>query len=85
MSGRYDGYDEVKPHLQQAAALRLRIKTDESSYAFPSVKWSAVVEGTEDAEFDFEAGHYVATCMVGQGATEEDAVADLLEQLGVTV
>lgn len=87
MEGRYDNLDEVKPHLQRAEQLKLKIKT---TFVHPPIPtrdqdWQAVVDGTEDADFDYEAGHYVPTCMVGTGGTEEDAVADLLEQLGVTV
>ncbi len=40
--------------------------------------WQAYVEGTIDGDPDSKA-------IIGTGATEEEAVADLLEQLDVTV
>ena len=87
MEGRYDSEGTVAPHLKRAEELRLKIKT---TFVHPPIPlrnqdWQAVVDGTEDADFDYEAGHYVPTCMVGAGETEDEAIADLLEQLGVTV
>lgn len=43
--------------------------------------WSAVDDDTYDVDCDQDG--YFSTCPIGRGATEEAAIADLLEQLEI--
>lgn len=53
-------------------------------YQFPPIPirtldWSAIDSNTFDADFDGE--RYVTKCPIGRGATEIDAIRDLLNQI----
>lgn len=52
-----------------------------------SMDWSAYDSDTYDASYEGEDenGHHWKSSPVGHGATEQEAIDDLLEQLGVVV
>lgn len=59
----------------------MRIKT---SFDYPSIPvrsfdWSAWDDDTYDADCDQDG--FFTTCPVGHGATEQEAIDDLLEQI----
>jgi hypothetical protein len=63
--------------------------TIKTNYDFPPIPvrhfdWSAIDSDTYDADFDYELGQYVSKCLMGHGATEAEAIADLLEQIEVS-
>jgi hypothetical protein len=43
--------------------------------------WSAIDEDTFDADYDYESGRFVTTCPIGRGATEAEAIKDLMDQI----
>lgn len=58
--------------------------TIKTSFVYPPIPirkfdWSAIDEDTYDADCD-ENG-YFSTCPAGRGATEQEAIEDLMEQL----
>jgi hypothetical protein len=40
--------------------------------------WACYDESTYDADYDYEAGHYVSFSIVGRGETEEEAVIEFV-------
>lgn len=58
------------------------IKVDHNPFAARHCRYSAVDADTYDADCDQDGFH--SSHPMGQGETYEAAVADLLEQLGVT-
>jgi hypothetical protein len=48
---------------------------------FRQFDWSAVDSDTYDADYDYELGQHVSKCPVGRGATEIEAIRDLLDQM----
>lgn len=48
-----------------------------------SMDWSAIDDNTYDASYEGEdeSGHHWKSSPVGRGATEQEAIADLLDQL----
>ncbi|MGB7023884.1 MAG: hypothetical protein WBD73_08815 [Candidatus Acidiferrales bacterium] len=43
--------------------------------------WSAIDANTYDADYDYEAGRYTSKSPHGTGASELDAINDLLDQI----
>ena len=43
--------------------------------------WSAIDSNTFDADYDCESGSFVTRCPIGRGATESEAIEDLLDQM----
>jgi hypothetical protein len=43
--------------------------------------WSAIQDGTYDADYDYEAECYVSRCPLGTGETVSEAIQDVIEQL----
>lgn len=43
--------------------------------------WSAINADTYDVDYDYESGSYTSKCPQGFGSTEQEAIADLLEQI----
>lgn len=48
---------------------------------YRDLDWSAVDASTFDADWDGELERYVTSCPQGSGATESDAIADLIEKI----
>ena len=58
--------------------MKLRTSADYPPIPINRYDWSCVDDNTFDADFDYEAGHYVSNCPVGHGVTEFDAVVDFV-------
>lgn len=64
--------------------------TVRTNYDFPpipirSMDWSAWDDDRYDADYDYDAERYVSTSPVGHGATEQEAIADFVEQMSEQV
>jgi hypothetical protein len=46
-----------------------------------SEQFEAFLEGTQDGDYDYELGRYVATYKRGFGETEQEAMAELIDVL----
>lgn len=60
--------------------------TIKTSFDYPPIPvrnfdWSAIDSDTFDADYDYESGQYVTKCPIGHGATEAEAIQDLLDQI----
>lgn len=65
----------------------MKIKTSHDFPPIPirSFDWSAYDDNTYDpGEYDYETGRYIGGSPVGHGATEQEAIRDLMEQLEET-
>lgn len=62
----------------------MKIQTDCICPPIPTRKfdWSAIDADTYDADFDGE--NFVSKCPIGRGETEQEAIADLMEQLDLS-
>jgi hypothetical protein len=58
---------------------RIRLEFEHPPIPDRSSDWSAVDDDTYDVDCD--EGGYFSHCPIGRGATAEEALADLLEQL----
>lgn len=66
----------------EAAARGIRISTNFEYPPIPvrNMDWSAVDSNTYDCDCDQDG--FFTSCPIGRGATEEEAIADLLQQIG---
>jgi hypothetical protein len=65
--------------LHQINGVRIRTSFDYPPIPIRSMDWSAVDDDTYDVDRD-EAGFF-NKCPIGRGATEQDAIEDLLDQI----
>jgi hypothetical protein len=65
--------------IHQINGMRIRTNFDYPPIPVRDCDWSAVDDDTYD--FDCDQDGFFSTCPVGRGATEEEAIADLLEQI----
>ena len=43
--------------------------------------WYAIDDNSFDADYDYESGRYITNCPHGSGATEQEAIDDLFDQM----
>jgi hypothetical protein len=60
---------------------QIRVSFDYPPIPIRTLDYSAYVDGTMDADYDYERGRYVSTTPIGHGETAEQAISDLIEQL----
>jgi len=64
--------------LHQINGIKVHTSFDYPPIPVRSFDWSAV---TDNYDCDCDQDGFFSTCPIGHGATEDDAIADLLEQL----
>jgi hypothetical protein len=74
--------DDLGMLLIEAQSHGIKVSTTFENPPIPirSMDWSAVDSNTYDADCDQDG--FFTTCLIGRGATELEAVFDLLEQIG---
>lgn len=43
--------------------------------------WQAYDDNKADADYDYESGRFIASCPIGAGETESEAIEDLFDQM----
>jgi hypothetical protein len=64
--------------LHQINGVKIHTSFDYPPISVRTFDWSAV---TDDYDCDCDQDGFFSTCPVGHGATEQDAIEDLLEQI----
>jgi hypothetical protein len=67
--------------LATREVIDLHTSFDYPPIPFRGFDWSAIDSNIYDADYDYERGSYVSNCAHGHGATEQEAIEDLLDQL----
>ena len=65
--------------IHQINGIKVRTSFDYPPVPGRSMDWSAVDDNTYDVDCDGDG--YFSSCPVGRGVTEQEAIADLLEQI----
>jgi len=65
--------------LHQIKGVRIRTSFDYPPIPVRDMDWSAVDDDTYDV--DCAEDGFFSNCLIGRGATEQEAIEDLLEQL----
>lgn len=65
--------------FHQINGIKVRTTFEHPPISVRAFDWSAVDDDTYDVDCDLDG--YFSTCPIGHGATEQDAIDDLLEQL----
>lgn len=65
--------------LHQINGIRIRTEFEYPPIPVRDMDWSAIDEDTYDVDCDEDG--FFSTSPVGRGATEQEAIADLLEQI----
>ena len=65
--------------IHQINGIRIRTEFEYPPIPMRNMDWSAIDEDTYDVDCDQDG--FFSTSPVGRGATEQEAIADLLEQM----
>ena len=65
--------------FHQINGIRIRTSFEYPPIPVRSFDWSAIDDDTYDVDCDQDG--FFSTCPIGHGATEQEAIADLIEQI----